>query len=114
MEYVNKRRGADESIIRVLKAIANQKEPRFYEPPCLRRVRLDIKMEEYVWLTEVEILVAEWEKRGEPNIVSYEYPEDIFHWIHRDKGMRSPVFDYDEWIKKSRTEVIVPEINIWD
>ena len=79
MGFSNKRRRADKSIIRVLKAIANQKEPRFYEPPCLRRVRLDIKMEEYVWLTEVEILVAEWEKRGEPNIVSYEYPEDIFH-----------------------------------
>ena len=96
-----------------LKAIANQKEPRFYEPPALRRVRPDDKLNEDV-LTEVKILVAEWEKRGRPNIVSYVYPEDIFEWIHIEKGMRSPVFDYDEWIKKSRTEVIVPEINIWD
>ena len=95
--FSTQRRRADKSIIRVLKAIANQKEPRFYEPPALRRVRPDDKLNEDV-LTEVKILVAEWEKRGRPNIVSYVYPEDIFDWIHRDKNKVSPVFNYQKWL----------------
>jgi|TARA_Y100000031_G_scaffold103464_1_gene113472 hypothetical protein len=80
MGFSNKRRRADKSIIRVLKAIANQKEPRFYEPPALRRERPDIKNKNFLgW--------AEWERRGRPKIVSYEYPEDIFEWIHRDRSL---------------------------
>jgi len=46
--------------------------------------------------------LADWERKGKPKIVSYEYTDDILEWIHRDKNKISPVFDYDEWLKKSR------------
>jgi len=97
MGFASKRKRADKTIIRVLKAIANQKEPRFYEPPALRRERPDIKNQNFLGL-------AKWESRGRPKNVYYEYPEDIFEWIHRDKNKVSPVFDYDEWIRVRRKQ----------
>ena len=95
MGFIKERKRQDKSIIRVLKEIANQKEARFYEPPALRKERPDIENTNFQGL-------AEWERKGKPKIVSYDYPDDILEWIHRDKNKISPVFDYDEWLKKSR------------
>ena len=71
------RRRADKNIIRVLKRITNQKQPRFYEPPAIRH-------EESI-IGEGFSGFAKWEREGKPTKVWYEYPEDIFEWIHIEK-----------------------------
>ena len=80
MAYSNKRRTADKNIIRVLKRIINQKQPRFYEPPAIRHEESDIE--------EGFAGFSKWVKEGKPTKVWFEYPEDILEWIHRENGMR--------------------------
>ena len=97
--YSNKRRTADKNIIRVLKRIINQKQPRFYEPPAIRREESDIE--------EGFAGFSKWVKEGKPTKVWFEYPEDILEWIHREKGMRTPVFDYtpQKWLSARNKNV---------
>ena len=58
--FDTQRRRADENLIRVLKRIANQKQPRFYKPPAIITYR------------ESNNLCFQ----------EFEYPEDILEWIH--------------------------------
>ena len=95
--FSTQRRRADKSIIRVMKAIANQKEPRFYEPPALRHEEADIK--------KGFAGFSKWEKEGKPMKIWYSYPEDIFDWIHRDKNKVSPVFNYQKWLSARNKNV---------
>ena len=90
LAWLNDRRKANKDIIRVLKRITNQKQPRFYEPPAIRH-------EESI-IGEGFSGFLKWEREGKPTRVWYHYPKDIFEWIHIEKGMRSPVFDYEKWL----------------
>ena len=60
------RDGAGKNFIRVLKRIANQKQPRFYKPPAIITYR----------------------ESNNLCLQEFEYPEDILEWIHCENNKK--------------------------